>query len=186
MIFFSLMQIKLIFTRKELANDLHVLLPIPCSLAVCLYLFLSHFFFLGPFSRAVVPIWRGFVTNKYFYVRRFSSRQTKLTGGICARKWPSRGKNVRGYCYVFATAPILIVLPAIKLLLWGAHSPIPSPFYLCAVTLHYNLPILLIACKVYSGDFIQCVHEALTTLSPPLKSTISVVQYIVYSLARNI
>ena len=45
MIFFSLMQIKLIFTRKELANDLHVLLPIPCSLAVCLYLFLSHFFF---------------------------------------------------------------------------------------------------------------------------------------------
>ena len=130
------MQIKLIFTRKELGNDLHVLLPIPCSLAVCLYLFLSHlFFFLGPFSRAVVPIWRGFVTNKYFYVRRFSSRQTKLTGGISARKWPSRGKNVRGYCYVFITVPTLIILPAIKLLLWAAHSPMPSPSYLCASTL---------------------------------------------------
>ena len=75
---------KTYFTRKELGNDLHVLLPIPFSLAVCLYLFL--FLFLGPFSRAVVPIWRGFVTNKYFYVRRFSSRQTKLTGGISARK----------------------------------------------------------------------------------------------------
>ena len=157
------MQIKLIFTRKELGNDLHVLLPIPCSLAVCSYFFLSFcffvflfvcFFFQGPFSRAVVPIWRGFVTNKYFYVRRFSSRQTKLTGGISARKWPSRGKNVRGYCYVFATVPILIVLPAMKLLLWGAHSPMPSPSYLCAVTLRYNLLILLIACKLYSGGFI--------------------------------
>ena len=158
------------------------------SLVVWLFAYIYFsliFFFLGPFSRAVVPIWRGFVTNKYFYVRRFSSRQTKLTGGICARKWPSRGKNVRGYCYVFTTVPTLIVLPAIKLLLWGAHSPMPSPFYLCAVTLHYNLPILLIACKVYSGGFIQCVHEALTTHSPPLKSTISDVHYIVYTPICN-
>ena len=74
---------KTYFTRKEFGNDLHLFL----------------FLFLGPFSRAVVPIWRGFVTNKYFYVRRFSSRQTKLTGGISARKWPSRGKNVRSYCH---------------------------------------------------------------------------------------
>ena len=61
---------KTYFTRKELGNDLHLFL----------------FIFLGPFSRAVVPIWRSFVTNKYFYVRRFSSRQTKLTGRISARK----------------------------------------------------------------------------------------------------
>ena len=96
-----------------------------------IYFCLFFFLFLGPFSRAVVPIWRGFVTNKYFYFRRFSSRQTKLTGGISARKWPSRGKNVRGYCYVFITVPTLIILPAIKLLLWGAQSPTPSPSYLC-------------------------------------------------------
>lgn len=54
------------------------------------------------------------------------------------------------------------------------------------LSLHSNLPILPIACKIYSGGFIQCVHEALTTRSPPLRFTISVVQYIVYSLARNI
>lgn len=60
-----------------------------------------------------------------------------------------------------------------------------QPYAFSLLPLHSNLPILPIACKIYSG-FIQCVHEALTTLSPPLKSTISVVQYIVYSLARNI
>jgi len=54
--FFALMQIKLISTRKELGNDLHVLLPIPCSLAVCSYLFLSlslSFFFFFFFFRAL-------------------------------------------------------------------------------------------------------------------------------------
>ena len=159
------------------------------SLVVWLFAYIYFsliFFFLGPFSRAVVPIWRGFVTNKCFYVRRFSSRQTKLTGGICATKWPSRGKNVHGYCYVFTTVPTLIVLPAIKLLLWGAHSPMPSPSYPCAVTLHYNLPICSLPAKyiVAVSYSVYMKHWLPTRLH--WRVTISDVHYIVYSLARNI
>lgn len=149
-----------------------------------MYCFLSHvvwpfahiyfsFYFQGPFPEQWPPYGEASLRISIFTSVDFPpDRPSSPEEFLQENDLP----EVKMSAVIVTTVPTLIVLPAIKLLLWGAHSPMPSPSYLCAVTLHYNLPILLIACKVYSGGFIQCVHEALTTLSPPLKSTISVVQ----------